>query len=394
MRLKSGSIGSRMHFIHRVLEPPAGSFFLFGPRGTGKTTWLKRQYPSALWINLLQPEELMYYSASPEKLKDVILANPNAKTVIIDEVQKVPILLSLVHSIIEEKRGIQFILTGSSARKLKRAGVDLLAGRAILKKMHPFAAFELKDEFQLDQALKIGLLPLVWEAENPLATINTYAALYLKEEVQEEGIVRRVGDFARFLKVMSFSHASLLNTANIARECSVSRKTVDSYLQILEDLMLSFTLHVFTKKAQRALSAHAKFYFFDAGVFRSLRAKNPMDRSEEIDGAALEGLVAHHLKFWLDHQEDSWELEFWRTRSGVEVDFVLYGPTGFWAIEVKNNSTLSPSDTRGLEEFQKDYPQCKTLLLYRGTRRVMQNNVLCIPCEEFLRNMNPKQPLF
>ncbi len=382
-----------MHFINRFFEAPEDSYFLFGPRGTGKTTWLKQRYPDALWINLLEPKELLHYSASPEKLRDLLLANPETKIVIIDEVQKVPILLSLVHALIEEKRGFQFILTGSSARKLKRAGVDLLAGRAILKKMHPFSAFELKKEFSLEKALKIGLLPLVWEAKDPLATINTYAALYLKEEIQEEGIVRQLGDFARFLKVMSFSHASLLNTSNISRECSVSRKTVDNYLQILDDLMLSFTLHVFTRKAQRALSAHAKFYFFDPGVFRSLRSKNPMDLSEEIDGAALEGLVAHHLKFWIDNQKETWEFEFWRTRSGVEVDFVIYGPTGFWAIEVKNNSKVYPSDTKGLIEFQKDYPQAKTLLLYRGSQKVMQNNILCMPCEQFLLSINPKEPL-
>lgn len=308
---------------------------------------------------------------------------------IIDEVQKVPAILSLVHDIIEEKRGIQFILTGSSARKLKREGVDLLAGRALLKKMHPFSAFELQEDFHLDKALQIGLVPLIWEAYDPTATLYSYAALYLKEE----GLVRSVGSFARFLKAISFSHASLLNTTNIARECSVSRKTVDSYLEILEDLMLSFKLHVFTKKAQRELSAHAKFYFFDAGVFRSLRAKNPMDLSEEIDGAALEGLVAQHLKFWIDNQKEPWEFEFWRTRSGLEVDFVLYGPDGFWAIEVKNNKNVSGADVKGLIEFQKDYPQAKILLLYQGTQKIMHKNVLCMPCEEFLLTLNPNNPL-
>lgn len=341
----------------------------------------------------MELDVLRLYGAFPERLRETLELNPKARVIVIDEVQKVPQLLSLVHAIIEEKRGMQFILTGSSARKLKRAGVDLLAGRAILKKMHPFFAGELREAFDLEKALKVGLVPLIYKAEEPEKVLQTYAALYLKEEVQAEGLVRNVGNFARFMEVVSFSHGMVLNATNISRECQIGRKTVEGYLQILEDLMLSFTLPVFTKRAQRALSSHPKFYFFDTGVFRSLRSSGPIDRAEEIQGVALEGLVAQHIRAWLDEQEERWEFGFWRTRSGVEVDFVVYGPKGFWAIEVKNKQTLSPWDIKGLEAFREDYPKSKQILLYRGKERVLQKKILCLPCEEFLLSILPEKAL-
>lgn len=373
-----------MKHIKRFLELTNQSFFLLGPRGTGKTTWIRDQFKNALWIDLLLPEAVQFYGTKPERLLDTLNGSPLTKTVVIDEIQKLPELLSLVHLVIEEKRGYQFILTGSSARKLKRSGVDLLAGRALLKFMHPFTADELGPLFSLDKALKIGMLPLVWDSPTPEALLKSYSALYLKEEVQAEGLVRNVSDFARFLESMSFSHASLLNLNNIARECSVSRMTVANYLQILEDMLLSFTLNVFTRRAQRALSSHPKFYLFDAGIYRSLRPTGPIDRTEELEGAALEGLVAQHLKAWIDEQEDRYDLSFWRTRSGAEVDFVVYGANGFWGIEVKNSDRISPRDLNGLKAFRQEYPEATLLFLYRGHRRLMQDKILCIPVEEFL----------
>ena len=378
-----------MQLIRRFLRPPKESFFLFGPRGTGKSTWLKESFSGSLWIDLLDPDQLRYYSAYPERLRERLEGEPDQRVVVLDEVQKVPELLSLVHKIIEEKRGIQFVLTGSSARKLKRGGADMLAGRALLKHMTPFWAGELGSLFDLQRALEQGLLPLVWSAPNPAAVLKTYASVYLKEEVQEEGLVRRVGDFARFMEIMSFSQGCVINATNIARECSVSRKTVDSYLQILEDLLLSFSLPVFAHRAKRAMSAHPKFYFFDAGVYRSLKPQGPSDRRDELDGIALEGLVAQHLKAWVDSQIELWQLGFWRTRSEIEVDFVVYGPKGFWAIEVKNKRDLNLWDTKGLEAFGEDYPESTRILVYRGKDKLKKNGILCLPCEEFLRNLSP-----
>ncbi|HXF29377.1 MAG TPA: DUF4143 domain-containing protein, partial [Chlamydiales bacterium] len=193
--------------------------------------------------------------------------------------------------------------------------------------------------------------------------------------------------------VISFSHASVINTSNIARECDVSRTTVDTYLQIIQDLLLGFLLPVFTRRAQRALSTHPKFYLFDSGVFCSLRPTGPIDRPEELFGAALEGLVAQHLKAWIDAQTTDYSLSFWRTRTGLEVDFVVYGKDGFWAIEVKHSERLSPKDTHGLEAFCEEFPECTPLLLYRGPKRLMQKNILCMPCEEFLLQLRPDCPV-
>lgn len=377
--------------IPRIFKSPKHSFFLFGPRGTGKTTWLRQSYPQALWIDLLEPDVFRSYSAHPERLREIILAHPDKKNVVVDEIQKVPELLSVVHSLIEKKLGIQFMLTGSSSRKIKRADVDLLAGRVIKRSLHPFMAVELGKGFNLDKALKQGLLPLVVSAKNPADVLKAYIALYIREEVQMEGLVRNIGNFSRFLEAVSFSHANLLNISNVARDCEVERKVVEGYITILEDLLLAFRLPMFTKRAKRAVISHPKFYFFDTGVYRSLRPCGPLDRPEEIDGSALEGLTAQHLLAWNSYRQDKNKVYFWRTAAGSEVDFVVYGEDVFWAIEVKNTARIRPEDLRSLNSFKLDYPESSAYLLYRGKERLMRNKVLCVPIEEFLLRLNPEK---
>ncbi len=380
-----------MEIVSRFFKPPKQSFFLFGPRGTGKSLWAKNSFKDTLWVDLLDPETFRIYSSRPEHLRELIEGNPDKKSVVIDEVQKAPTLLSLVHSLIEEKRGLQFILTGSSSRKLKRAGVDLLAGRALLKTMHPFMASELAGKFELRRALEYGLLPLVWSAENPIDVLKAYVGLYLKEEVQMEALVRNIGNFGRFLEAISFSHASVLNLSNVARDCEVERKTAEGYLTILEDLLLAFKLPIFTKRAKRKTAAHAKFYFFDAGVFRSLRPQGPLDSIPETEGAALEGLVVQHLRAWNAYRGEANTLYYWRTQAGTEVDCVIYGKDGLWAFEVKNSPKVRPQDLRALRSFSEDYPQAKTVLIYRGSKKLKVNKVLCLPCEEFLKQLRPER---
>jgi predicted AAA+ superfamily ATPase len=290
----------------------------------------------------------------------------------------------MVHALIEKRKSLQFVLTGSSARKLKRSGVDLLAGRVIKKTLHPFTARELGQRFDLERSLTIGLVPLVMMAKDPEAVLKAYAGLYVREEVQAEGLVRNIGGFTRFLEAVSFSHASVLNISNVARECEIERKVVEGYLSILEDLLLSCRIPVFAKKAQRAVVTHPKFFFFDAGVFRSLRPSGPLDRPQEIAGAALEGVVAQHLMAWTAYQGDTGSLYYWRTRAGAEVDFILYGPHLFWAIEVKNTARIRPEDLASLKAFKEEYPQSEAYFLYRGRERLKINGILCVPCEEFL----------
>jgi predicted AAA+ superfamily ATPase len=382
-----------MEMIDRFLKKTRESFFLFGPRGTGKSTWIEMIFKNALAINLLEPDVFRRFAARPETLFELVRAQKKSATILIDEVQKVPEILDVVHQLIEENQNRQFILTGSSARKLKRTGVDLLAGRAALKTMHPFMAAELGAGFDLDEALKTGLLPVIRGSKNPEEALKSYTALYLKEEVQLEGLVRNIGAFARFLEVISFSHASLLNISNIARDCEIERKTVEGYISILEDLLLAFKLPIFSRKAKKQLSEHPKFYLFDAGVFQSLRPRGPLDHPQEIMGGALEGLVAQHLRAWAAYSLGKNQLYFWRTRSGVEVDFVVYGEAGFWALEVKNSAKVSDSDLRPLRLFNDDFPESRVLCLYRGRERLLRHGVLCLPCEEFLLQLKPDKPM-
>jgi predicted AAA+ superfamily ATPase len=345
-------------------------------------------------VDLLAADIHRRYTARPERLKEVIAGSPGKRMVVIDEIQKAPALLDVVHEVVEARRGaLRFVLTGSSARKLKRTGVNLLGGRALVRSLHPFLAAELGPRFDFQRALKQGLVPLVWSSRQPKDVLDAYVGVYIKEEVMLEGLVRRIGNFARFLEAISFSHAAVLNVSEVARECEVSRKTVEGYIEILEDLLLGFRIPVFTRRARRQLVHHPKFYWFDTGVYRSVRPSGPLDRPEEIDGAALEGMVAQHLRAWIDYSDIDCKLSFWRTKSGSEVDFVVYGSGGFWAIEVKRSATVRPADLRGLRAFREDYPQSEARFLYLGSERLEIDGIRCIPCEEFLREIVPGKPL-
>ena len=381
-----------MEFIGRFFRVPSRSCFVFGPRGTGKSTWLRERIPDALFVDLLDPSTHRSLSARPERLRELLAGARGRETVVIDEIQRVPELLTVVHAIMEEPSPPRFILTGSSARKLRRGGVDLLGGRAVQRTLHPFMAAELP-EFDLQRALRFGLVPLVVGASDPAEVLAGYASLYLDQEVRAEGLTRNVGAFTRFLEAISFSHGAQLNVSAVARECEVERKVVAGYVGILEDLLLAFRLPVFRKRAKRATAAHDKLYLFDAGVFRSLRPKGPLDRPEEIDGQALEGLVAQHLRAWAAYSRNDAGLFFWRTRGGAEVDFVVYGETGVQAFEVKNAARVHSTDLRSLRAFRDDYPEAETAVLYRGRERLRIDGVWCLPVEDFLRRMVPEQGL-
>lgn len=384
----------KFNIVKRFLAAPQSSFFLFGPRGTGKSTWIRERFPKALSLDLLDLALHRELAARPERLAERIAAQPHVKQVVLDEIQRVPELLDLVHQMVENKqRYLQFIVTGSSSRKLKRQGVNLLAGRLLLRHLHPFMASELGADFDLNQSLKLGMLPLVLGSPEPEETLKSYAAMYLREEVQAEGLVRSIGDFSRFLEVATFSHGSQINLTNMASDCQVTRRVAEGYIQILEDLMLAFTLPVFTKRAKRLLAGHPKFYYADAGIFRSLRPTGPEDAPTEIRGPALEGLVAQHLRAWIAYSNSDTQLSFWRTKAGLEVDFVLYGKDAFFAIEVKNARTVRGTDLRGLKAFKEDYPNTQLRMLYGGDAKLILDGIACIPISTFLRELIPGKSL-
>ena len=208
-----------------------------------------------------------------------------------------------------------------------------------------------------------------------------------------EGIVRKIGNFARFLEAISFSHGSVLNISNVARECEVKRRTVQSYIDVLYDLLVAYQLPVFSKRAKRAVIHHPKFFLFDTGVFRSLRPSGPLDQPGNIEGPALEGLVAQHIRAWIDYSQSSCKLYYWRTKAGTEIDFVIYGEEGFWAIEIKNTSNIRKSDLQPLKTFHQDYPGCTPLFIYRGNEKLLVDNILFVPCDVFLKSIVPNQQI-
>ena len=362
----------------RLLQPPLKqSFFLFGPRGVGKTAWAHEQFPDALFFDLLDYPTYTQLLAAPQRLGDQIPQGYKG-WVVVDEIQRVPELLNEVHRLIESRR-LRFVLTGSSARKLRQRGVNLLAGRALTRHLHPLMASELGSDFDLKRALRWGCLPLACTSEKPQDYLNSYAATYLREEVQQEGFSRNIGAFSRFLEAASFSQASVLNMAAVARECAVSAKVVEDYFSILEDLLIAVRLPVFTKHAKRRLIAHPKFYYFDAGVFQAVRPRGPLDATEQIHGAALETLFLQQARALNDYRDLGYRLHYWRTATGEEVDFVLYGERGLRAFEVKMAQNIRSDDLRGLLSFRTDFPQAKAHLLYLGNRRWHDRGVEVLP---------------
>lgn len=362
--------------------PQEKSYFLFGPRGTGKSTWVRTMYPGAVYIDLLDSRLYASLMAGPHRLEELIPPD-HRDWVVVDEVQRVPELLNTVHRLIEN-RGLKFVLTGSSARKLRNKGVNLLAGRAVSRAMHPLTAVELGPDFSLEQSLSRGHLPLACIEADPADYLAGYVHTYLREEVQQEGLVRNLQAFARFLEAASLSQATTLNISDVARDCEINRKTVEAYFHILEDLLLAWRLPVFTRKARRRMTAHPKFFLFDTGVYRALRPKGPLDRPEEIDGAALETLVFQELRAVNDNLRLDYGLYFWRTAEQQEVDFVLYGEKGLVAIEVKRAAMIRQRDLSGLRAFIKDYPMARAYVFYGGDQRRYLKNIELVPLKQAL----------
>jgi len=376
--------------ISRNLKPiPNNSFFLFGPRGTGKTFWLRHTFKSAIYIDLLEYRVFKELLADPQRLSEFIPKNCN-NWVIIDEIQKIPSLLDEVHRLIE-KNNLKFILTGSSPRKLKKTSANLLAGRALRYHFFPLTAIELGGKFDLEKTLQYGLLPTLYDINkeiSPRDYLDAYIDIYLREEVYQEGLTRNLDAFSRFLETASFSQGQTLNITEVARECAINRKLAESYFNILDDLLIAYRIPIFTKKSKRKLIKHRKFYYFDVGVYQAIRPKSILDTTENIDGAAIETLVLQELKAFIGNNRYTHKIYYWRTQTGLEVDFVIHNDQSLIAIEVKRKKIISSHDLRGLKAFLSDYPMAKAFLLYNGDKKRYIDNIQLIPIPGALQNIS------
>jgi len=367
--------------------PPQQSAFLWGPRKTGKSTYLKAQFPDSLVYDFLETDLFLEFSKRPSLLREQILAKDEgtiSSPIILDEVQKVPQLLDEVHWLIENK-GLSFILCGSSARKLKRGKANLLGGRAWRYEMFPFVSAEL-GKLDLLEALNRGLVPIHYFQDTYKKSLRAYTRDYLKEEVFDEGLSRNIPAFARFFDAMGFSHGELTNFSNIARECGVDSKTVKEYYQILKDTLLGDFIEPFKKRQNRqVISRTSKFYLFDVGVAgtitkRHVRQERGVDFEKAFEHFILMEIKAHNSYYEIDY-----EINFWRTKSGLEVDFILGG--GAIAIEVKGAGSIENKDLRPLNAFIDTYAPRKALIVCNEKEERIVGKVRITPWRKFLHDL-------
>ena len=352
----------------------------------GKSTLIRSRFPEAKYIDLLDSRIYQKLLTDPGMLEEMIPPDWQ-EGIILDEVQRVPELLNEVHRLIENKHW-RFILTGSSARKLRRQGVNLLAGRARTYRLHSLTAKELGNKFELEIALKYGMLPTVHNlqtAQERERYLYAYVETYLQEEIMQEGLTRNLANSARFLQIASMSVGGVLNVSAVARESMVERKVVENYFGILEDLMLGVRVPVFRKRAKRELIAKSKFYLFDTGVYQTLKPKGVLDTESEVSGAGLENLFLQNLLAEVANSVKPFKVRYYRTVGGSEVDFVVYGDQGLWAFEIKNGRKFRREWLRGLKRFGQDYPEAKRYVLYTGKEHLYMGKIEVVPIEEFLR---------
>jgi len=377
-------------FTRNLRLPHSGteSFFLWGPRQTGKSTLLRQSYGDGRWIDLLKAEEFRRYLARPELLRQEIEAETPAprQQIVIDEIQKVPALLDEVHWLIEN-RGLHFALCGSSARKVKRGAANLLGGRANRYELHGLTAGELGGEFDLDRMLNHGYLPRIYEASRPKRMLDAYVADYLKEEVAAEGLVRNLPTFSEFLDVAALSDGEIVNFSNIARECAVSSHTTKSHFQILEDTLLGRWLPAYRKRPKRRVIRAPKFYFVDVGVVNRLAKRGELLPGSELYGKAFENWVFHELSAFASYRDFDGDISYWRLASGIEVDFVL-GDMQV-AIEAKSSARVTRDHMSGLRALIEDHPRVgRRIVVCREPRaRKTDDGIEILPVASFVRKL-------
>ena len=372
-----------MSYFYRRLIFPEKSFFLWGPRQSGKTTLLKHRYPHAYRIDLLRTDERMRYEREPHRLRELVHALPLDQRVVIDEIQKVPALLDEIHFLIQET-GRDFTLCGSSARKIRRAHANLLGGRALKRELLGFSALELGEAFELERMLNHGPLPPHYLASEATELQAAYVDQYLKEEILDEGLVRNLPAFDQFLRAAAIGDTEAVNFTNIARESGVASSTIKGYYEVLEDTLVGAFLPAFTRRPKRRVQHAPKFFFRDVGVVNYLLRRQRVLPGSETFGKAFENWIFHELSSYGRSLAHAFDLSYWRLSTGVEVDFIL--GNGEVAIEVKGKEKVRAHDTRHLLQFRKDHPEVRELLLVscESETRVTDEGVTILPWRVFL----------
>lgn len=357
------------------------SYFLFGPRQTGKSTLIKEDLNEYPYYNLLDSSTLLKLSRSPDRLGQEIGQN---KVVVIDEIQKLPQLLDEVHKLIEERK-VHFLMTGSSARKLRRGGVNLLGGRARTKQLHPFVYKELNEKFDLSKALDIGLIPSIYFSDSPYEDLESYVGAYLKEEIAAEGATRNIPAFSRFLEVAALCNGRMINFTEIANDAQVARTTVHEYFQILKDTLVAREVPAWKKSRMRKAVSTGKIYFFDIGVARYLQYRKGLQAKSPEFGEAFEGYFFHELSTYLDYvglPEDS--LAWWRSISNMEVDFIIGDQL---AIEIKAKQNVNRSDYKGLLALKEEKLIKKYVVVCLEDRPRNADGIEIVPWQMFIEKL-------
>jgi len=383
--------------IGRLLKPPDRSFFLFGARGTGKSTWLRQTFPRALILDLLDTSLQLQLTVNPRLLENLIGDRSPGTWIVLDEVQKIPALLDEVHRLSELRRW-RFVLCGSSARKLKRGGADLLAGRALTLSMEPFCSAELKHIFNRDYSLEWGMLPIVqMDRSNAPGILSAYVDTYLKEEIRTEGVIRSYPPFARFLSIAGQVNGQMLNMQNIARDAAIPRSTVDGYFSVLSDTLMAHLLPPYRPRLKVREAGHSKFFWVDAGIARAAAGllHDPADRTWK--GASLETLIFHELRVHNSASGRHRPIAFYRTPAGSEIDFIIETQKqrpGRRAHVVCVEVKLSPRWERKWERPMRDFQDCASIQVdrmigvYTGEQTYRFDKLTVWPVEEFLCNLH------
>ena len=353
------------------------SCFLFGPRQTGKTSLVEMTLPKATRIDLLKSEVYRAYSARPELLRQSI--QEKGTLVVIDEIQRLPELLNEVHALIESHK-TRFLLTGSSARKLRGRGVNLLGGRARSRILHPLVRKELGDSFDLNKALHLGLLPSIWTSDSPWEDLGNYAGEYLQTEIAAERATRDIPAFSRFLEVAALSNGRMMNYTQLASDCEVKLATVRNYFEILAETLIATTLEAWVATKKRKAITTSKFYFFDSGVAHVLQGRRTLTARTPEFGEAFEAYIHHELRAWMSYSGEG-TLHYWRSKSGFEVDFLLNGET---AIEVKAKNIVSKDDLRGLKAIGEEKNVSRSILVCLVTEPRREGEIEMMPFTHFL----------